>query len=293
MKSFVGLLLAFSALHTAVATAAPWDRYDIKDAMRGTITHGASLKVKSINSPGVDLSMDVIDKGEKEQAIILTLSGGRIACEKHICDVSVRFDNSDVTDESMAVSDDRATILPTKTSAFSGAVGLSKIVFVEIKLKSGAAAQFKFDVDEPAFPRVQTPTFKFAGVSLGGSPEHLRPEFSAIEANKNLDCREAKALRDEVPGITIPSVRVCFYRGMLYMAFISTSSKVEYDAVARLMTAQLGKSDADSRSPSWPASTDKVLDVRAVRVNFWPEGQVRGAGRFLVFDESIALTIPK
>lgn len=293
MKGLVGLLLAICASHTSLAAAEPWERYELKDEMRGTVTHGASIKVKAVNSPGVSLVMQVIDKGSREQAVVFQLSGGKIACDKDICDVSVRFGDGSVTEESMAVDRARTTLLPTRSSAFSGAVGLSPAVFIEISLQSAPAAQFKFEIDGAPFPRVRTPSFKFAGVALGDGPENLRPEFKPVQASPDVDCREARALQNEVPRITVVSARMCFYEKKLYMAFIDTSGKNDYEAMAKYMTSQFGKKDAESYFQTWPAGTGKILDMRAASATFWPKGKNKGVGQFLVMDESIALTVPK
>jgi hypothetical protein len=293
MKGIFGFFLVVVASHSATALAQPWERFELKDEMRGTVTHSASIKSTAAGDENVTLVMQVVDKGRNEQGIVFQLSGGAIACDEHICNVSVKFGDGEVTEESMAVDGKRTAILPTMASAFSGAVGLSKEVFVEIPLTSGPVAQFKFVIDEPAFPRVQSPNFKFAGVSLGDGPESLRSEFSHVQSSSSIDCREAKALQNEIPGITVASARMCFYKDKLYMAFINTAGKKDYEAVAKYMTSKFGKKDSESYFETWPAGTGKVLDMRVARATFWPKGKTKGVGQFLVIDESISLTVPK
>jgi hypothetical protein len=287
-------VLGFAALlccSAALATA--WERYEVKDEMRGSVSHGASLRAKASDEPDVSLTMQMIDEGEKEQGIVLQLAGARAACDKNICDVNVRFDGGSVLEQSMAFNSDRTTAIPTTPSAFAGAVGLSSVVFIEMPVVGRSPIQFKFEVEGAPFPRVKTPSFNFAGIALGGSAANISPDFKVDPAVTTHDCREAKDVAGLIPGVTVKSVRMCFYKDMLSSMFIETIGKKDFDAVSKLLDTQLGKRDAGGFFQHWPASTGKVLDMRAVSAVFWPGGKVKGVGSFFITDESISYLIPK
>lgn len=291
MKRFA---LGFAALFCSSASfATAWERYDVKDEMRGSVSHGASIRAKATDDANVSLTMQVLDKGEEEQGIVLQLAGAKAACDKQLCDVSVRFEGGEVREESMAFSSDRTAIIPTKPSAFAGAVGLSSTVFIEMPVVGRSPIQFKFEVDGAPFPRVRTPSFKLAGVALGESAANISTDFKGGSAVSTLDCRQANDVTGLVPGIMIKSARMCFFKDMLYTVFIDTIGKKDFDAVSKFMDGQLGKRETGSVFQTWPASTGKVLDMRTVSATFWPKGKAKGSGMFFVSDESISYLVPK
>ena len=283
-------IAAFGICLSSTAFAVSWDRYEIKDEMRGTTTQGASITANATYDPSVSLTMQIIDKGDLEQAVIFQLKGARADCAKEICDLNVRFDEGAVMSESMAVNPDRTTIIPTKTSTFAGAVGLSPVVYVEIPVLNKPAMQFKFDIEGAPFPRIKNPSFKFAGVALGDSAAKLPPQFVAANGTR---CHEARNVGGQIPNQKIASVKMCFYKDMLYLVMIDTLGKSDYAAMSKYMTAQLGKRDSESYLEQWPANPGKVLDPRAVSATFWPMGKQKGAGQFFVMDESISYLVPE
>nr|GFB80970.1 hypothetical protein [Tanacetum cinerariifolium] len=273
--------------------AAPWERYEVKDEMRGTVTHGASIKAKGTDDGDVSLMMQVIDKGEREQAIIFLLTGAKAACDKKTCDVSVRFEQGEVIEESMAFSPDHSTVIPTKPSAFAGAVGLSSVVFIEMPVAGRSPVQFKFEVEGAPFPRVRSPSFKFAGVALGDGAANIASDFKPDPTPTSLDCWDAKDVSGVIPETSLKSVRMCFFKDMLSTIYIDTAGKKDFDSVSKFMDAQFGKSDSGGFFQTWPSSTGKVLDMRTSEATFFPRGKVKGSGLFIVSDGSIDYLVPK
>ncbi|UVM65030.1 hypothetical protein LOY34_16995 [Pseudomonas sp. B21-009] len=233
-----------------------------------------------------------MDKGENVHAVVFQLSGGKVECPERICDFDVRFGPGDVQSQSFGVDAAGTSLIPTKSSAFAGSVGLVREVFIEIPLTSGVNSQFKFEIDEPAFQRVKRPSFSFVGLEFGASAAALPTDFRTVDSSPSISCREAKAVDGKVHGVAAKSARMCFYQDMFYALFIEASNKSQADTVSKFISSQLGPRDQGGMS-RWPADTGKVIDLNTVSGSFWSDMKVRGAGRFMILDESISALVPQ
>lgn len=285
--SFVIMCLTFNS------KADEWEHYEVKDEMRGEVVHGATLKAYSVSDPKVSLTMNVFNKGALSQAVVLTVDGDRAVCIERICEVSVRFDDGGVIKESMSFSSDGKTVIPNRSTAFSASVGLSKVVFIEIPLSGRGVTQFKYNVDGPAFDRIFNPNLSILGVDVGRSGDFPSIYFTDDESKKSENCRIAKDVDGVVSGSKLSSIRMCFYRGMLYSVFIEAKSKKEVDSIAAMLTKNLGAVDKESYFPSWPKSTGKIIDDFTLKATYWPDQKKKNTGLYMIFDEAIAPLVPK
>jgi hypothetical protein len=293
MSKGLALVSVILALTATVSRAEGWLHYELTDEMRGEARQAAVLKSVSSANPSVSLSMHSFNKGQFEQSTVLVLDGDRISCADRLCQVPVRFANGQVHDESMAISEDGKTAIPTNGSAFSASVGLSDYVYVELILSKGGPTQFKYKIDEPAFPRVFSPNFDILGMELGGARRDLPGNFVKSDAAPALDCRSAKDVEGVIPKIKVSSVKLCFFNEMLYAVFIESKNKQETGSIADLLKKKLGPKDAESYMTTWPASDGRVMNPHTVRATFWPDPDSKVRGLYAIFDESISPLIPK
>lgn len=193
----------------------------------------------------------------------------------------------------MAVDAARSTLIPTESSSFAGSISLVNTFFVELPMAGGGRKQFKFEPDSPAFPRVYTPAFTMIGIALGGNLGDLPESFKSVGAADSVDCREAKDVSDEIQSGKISSVRLCFFNGLFYMAFLESKNKAEHLSIAKYLSKQLGPKEPDSYMERWPADSGKVINTNTMNASYWPDPKVKGAGQFMIIDNAIADLVPK
>lgn len=292
MRSVFAVSVA-TCLFASAAAGAPWDRSENKDQMRGIVSNDAAITVGAIGDGSVSLGMHVIENSPKVQGVVFRLHGDKVACKESLCEFDVRFGEGAIKRQTVSVDGSGETFVPTSNAAFTGSVGLIKELYIEVPTLLGGKKQFKFDIDSPAFPRVMEPEFIFAGVRLGGSALNLSDDFVTTESAASLDCREATGVKGEIPNIMLKSAKMCFYNGMLFSVFIESANKAESGAISNMITSKFGPKDSESVFDRWPASTGKVVELNTASASFWPDSKVKGAGRFMISDESIANLIPK
>ncbi|NXZ87041.1 hypothetical protein HZI30_08860 [Serratia fonticola] len=136
-----------------VCHAQDWEYKEVKDEMRGTVTHIASLKSENEiqYSPPYDggASLEILlfsNDGEISDKVALVLSNGQVSCSKdNVCDVQAKFGNGKVEDMTTKIAGDKNEMLVVfDAPEFVEKLRLSQNLIIEIPVYREARSQFKF-----------------------------------------------------------------------------------------------------------------------------------------------------
>lgn len=279
----------------ASSAQAEWHKSEIKDEMRGKVTTVLSQTVSPISGVGPDLALTVLDHRDGKPGVLLRIEEGAVdgcpTTDNSHCEVSIKFDDGDVSKDSFA-TDDGQSLIPLRMVAFVGTAINAKVLFVEIKIKSFGVRQYKFAVGGLDVSVDRSPALKIFGYELGKSyPDHSLP-LKVKRSEGSHVCYEGEGVEGVFGKEKTQQVTMCFYRGVFYSALVTPGSKQSYKEGVKLISAAFGKQEHDSTYPQWPDDGDSVLTKSTKRAAYFSFEKNKYDDPFIISDDVISPLAP-